>query len=107
MLYRTFFKEYIKNDLILADPKYSKSIYEYLAEQVSWWFSRLLRLQDNDLKEYKGFNYIEILYLCDKLTGMTMWDYTDEDLQKFKELLERVKKYVRLKFYEYEEGEKK
>lgn len=65
-----------------------------LAERLSWWFSRLLRVEDNDLKKYSGFNYIEVLYLCDKLSSITQWDYTEKDMYHFKGLLKPIREYV-------------
>jgi succinate dehydrogenase flavin-adding protein (antitoxin of CptAB toxin-antitoxin module) len=73
---------------------YQESTFSLLAERLSWWFSRLLRLQDNDLTEYEGFSYIEVLYLCNKISGTTLWSYTDDNVDRFKELLELVRGYV-------------
>jgi predicted nucleotidyltransferase len=91
------FQEYSFIDLEIDHYYYEDSIYSIVAEKLSWWFSRLLRLSDNDLKEYNGFYYVEVLYLCDKLSGITLWDYTKEDMERFKELLEEIKKYVQLR----------
>jgi hypothetical protein len=77
--------------------EYRETLYCSFAEKLSWWFSRLLRLQDNDLKEHKSFYYVEFLYLCDKISSITMEDYTGEEMDRFKELVPKVKEYVRLK----------
>jgi predicted nucleotidyltransferase len=71
--------------------------YMMVAEKLSWWFSRLLRLSDNDLTDYQGFYYIEVLALCEKLNPFMDSNCSDEELNRFKELLIEVRKYAQLR----------
>jgi len=80
-----------------------EELYDLLASKISWWFSRLLRLKDNDLKDYNGFDFVEVLYLCDKLSAITMWAYTDADLKRFKELIPKIRDYAQSRLAAYEE----
>lgn len=77
-------------------------VYMIISEKVSWWFSRLLRLTDNDLKDYEGFNYVEVLHLCEKLSPFWNEEYTSRDLERFKTSLKEIRKYVKLKLKEWE-----
>ena len=77
---------------IEASP-YANTIYASLADRISWWFSRLLRLEDNDLRVYEGFDFTEVLYICDKIYD-ELFDQSPEDIKCFKELLPAIKEYV-------------
>ncbi|RUS44578.1 nucleotidyltransferase family protein [Cohnella sp. AR92] len=63
-----------------------------LAEGISWWFSRLLRLEDNDLRSYEGFDFVEVLYVCDQFCYEL--DPDPEDIERLKALLPPIKEYV-------------
>lgn len=67
-------------------------LYRYLTKRISWWFSRLLMLDDNDLRSYKGFSFIEVLYLCDKLEDIP--NQAEEDVTRFKQLYPLIRNYV-------------
>ncbi|SFM51189.1 Predicted nucleotidyltransferase [Paenibacillus sp. 1_12] len=76
---------------------YVESLYISLAENVSYWLSRLLRLNDNDLKEYQGFYYVEVLYFCDKFSPISNYDYIPMDMIRLKMLLQQIYEYVELR----------
>jgi predicted nucleotidyltransferase len=72
-------KEIVSKQYSDADPSYS---YEHslIARQISWWFSRLLRLQDNDLREYDDFYFADVLMYCEKAEfGVLLGDEYDAD----------------------------
>ncbi|MEC0244157.1 nucleotidyltransferase domain-containing protein [Paenibacillus dokdonensis] len=81
-------------------PVLTKWAYKSLADRISWWFSRLLRLQDNDLKVYEGFDFVEVLYVCDHFCYEL--EPKPEDIKRLKALLPSIKDYVatRLPLYE-------
>ncbi|TDG00910.1 nucleotidyltransferase family protein [Paenibacillus piri] len=85
------FKEYEGTDI--DEIKYANIVYTALADQISFQFSKLLKLDDNDLRSYEGFSYIEVLNLCDKLFHM-LDDQDPQDLARFKDLLPPIKEYV-------------
>jgi predicted nucleotidyltransferase len=78
----------------------TKWTYISLADRISWWFSRLLRLGDNDLKVYEGFDFVEVLYLCDQFCFEL--DPKPEEIERLKKQLPAIKDYVaaRLPLYE-------
>lgn len=102
-------------DLDPKDIPYSQNHIALLAEKLSWWFSRLLRFQDNDLRTYKGFDFVEVLCICKKLwqrdveveivDGQEIYklkDYSPDDIQRFKELLPAIKEYVTSRLSSYQ-----
>jgi predicted nucleotidyltransferase len=92
MLHKLFRKYYP------VQMEYRETLYELLAEKISWWFSRLLRLEDNDLRDNNFFKYIEVLALCEKISAHSLEEYTNEELIRFEELLQNICEYVRLRF---------
>lgn len=97
LLYYVMLGHYIK----FHDPEKVESLlklenrsdlYRYLAKRISWWFSRLLLLSDNDLRDFEGFSFIEVLYLCDKLEDR--YKQSPDDIARFKELFPKVRDYV-------------
>ncbi|GMK39093.1 hypothetical protein PCCS19_21470 [Paenibacillus sp. CCS19] len=84
------FRDY---DYDIEATPYANTIYASLADRVSWWFSRLLRLEDNDLRSNEGFDFTEVLYICDKIYD-ELFDQSPKDIARFKELLPAIKEYV-------------
>ncbi|WP_079913046.1 nucleotidyltransferase family protein [Paenibacillus sp. 32352] len=76
----------------IFEPENRGSLYRYLAKRISWWFSRLLLLEDNDLRSYEGFDFVEVLYLCDKLEDPL--NESPKDVARFKQLFLKVRDYV-------------
>lgn len=60
-----------------------------LAERINWYFGKLLRLGDNDLKEYEGFDYIEVQFICEQLCYEL--DTETEYVERLKKLLPVIK----------------
>lgn len=77
------------------------SHYELGGNRISWYFSQLLRLEDNDLRSYDGFDFTEVLYICDKIYD-ELFEQSPEDIQRFKELLPSIKEYVAARHPLYE-----
>lgn len=77
--------------------RYDQITYMMVAEKLSWWFSRLLRLSDNDLTEYQGFYYVKVLALCEKLSSFKDINCSVKELNRFKEFLIEVRKYAQLR----------
>lgn len=50
-------------------------------------------MNDNDLKSFEGFDFTEVLYICDKIYD-ELFDQLPEDIARFKELLPSIKEYV-------------
>lgn len=73
-----------------------KASLRLFASRLSWWLSRLLRFEDNNLREYEGFDFTEVLYLCDKLSSITDGDYTRRDADRLRELYPKIKEFVQL-----------
>ncbi|KUP22056.1 hypothetical protein [Paenibacillus sp. DMB5] len=91
------FKEY---DYDIDSSGYANTSYACLADRISWWFSRLLRFEDNDLQSHEGFDFTEVLYICNKLY-YEVFDQSPEDIIRFKELLPAIKGYVAARFLQY------
>lgn len=88
------FKIFEKRETLNLNEK--TTLYFIIGERISWWFSRLLRLEDNDLKDYEDFNYIEVLYFSEKI--IRHFDsITEEEIDRYGELLMKVKEYSQLK----------
>ncbi|MFC5528357.1 nucleotidyltransferase family protein [Cohnella yongneupensis] len=98
MLNKLFRDYYNKTDLEVTPL--TRWAYKSLADRISWWFSRLLRLEDNDLKVYEGFDFVEVLYICDQFCFEL--DPKLEDIERLKKQLPSIKEYVatRLPLYE-------
>lgn len=85
------FKEYESIDI--EKSEYANALYTSQAEQISFQFSKLLKLGDNDLRTYEGFYFVEVLYICEHLF-YSLDEHDPEDINRFKELLPLIKQYV-------------
>jgi predicted nucleotidyltransferase len=73
--------------------KKNNSYPSYKIENISWWISRLLRLQDNDIRTTDYFNYIEIISICYELTE-TISNNEENLAASLEQQLEGLSKWV-------------
>jgi hypothetical protein len=62
----------------------------------------LLRLDDNDLRTYEGFDFTEVLYVCHEFCNELK--PAPEDVEQLKKLLPAIKEYVAARLLLFEDN---
>lgn len=60
-----------------------------------------IKITGYDLKICEEFDFTEVLYICDKIYD-ELFDQSPEEIQRFKELLPKIKEYVVTRLLQYE-----
>ncbi|MEC0244156.1 hypothetical protein P4H66_30545 [Paenibacillus dokdonensis] len=90
----------------------ANAFYASLADGISRWFSKLLRAQDNDLKVYEGFDFTEVLFICDNIERVLLHDLLKEKdrkrllndyIHRLKGQLPAIKEYVAARHSQFSE----